>query len=72
MVKWDNFNPFFKIVYGYQNKTCPVEDGGLLGPMKSNPYFEKGKSGRTGCNGLAKKHSFPTIFWHLSQDLEKT
>jgi hypothetical protein len=24
-------------------KTCPTEDGGLIGPIKSKTYFEKGK-----------------------------
>ena len=53
-------------------KTCPPEEGGLIGPIKSNPHFEKGKSGRTGCNNMAERHSFLANFWHLSQDLEKT
>jgi hypothetical protein len=26
-------------------KTCLVEDGGLIGPIKSNPHFEKGSLG---------------------------
>jgi hypothetical protein len=29
-------------------KTFPVEYGGLIGPIKSRPHFEKGKSGMTG------------------------
>jgi hypothetical protein len=52
-------------------KTCPAEYGGLIGPIKSRPHFEKGKSRRTGCRGMAERHYFPTNFWHLSQDLEK-
>jgi hypothetical protein len=46
-----------------------VEDGGLIGPMKSRPHLEKGKFRRTGCNGIVERRSFPTMFWHLSQDL---
>jgi hypothetical protein len=53
-------------------KTFPTEDGGLIGPIKSNPHFEKGNFGRTGSNGMAERHSFPANFWHLSKDLEKT
>jgi hypothetical protein len=52
-------------------KTCPVEDGGLIGPIKSRPHLEKGKLGRTGCKGMAKRCSFPMNFWHLLQYLEK-
>jgi hypothetical protein len=53
-------------------KTCPAEDGGLIGPINSKPHFEKGNSGRIGCKGMAERCYFPTNFWHLSQDLEKT
>jgi hypothetical protein len=52
-------------------KTFPAEDEGLIGPIKSRPHLEKGKSGRTGCKGMAERCSFPVKFWHLSQDLEK-
>jgi hypothetical protein len=52
-------------------KTLPVEDGGLIGPIKYRPHFEKGKLGRTGCRGIAERRSFSANFWHLSQDLEK-
>jgi hypothetical protein len=50
-------------------KICPVEDGGLFGPIKSGTHLKKGKFGRTGCKGMEKRCSLPTIFWHLSQDL---
>jgi hypothetical protein len=33
-----------------------------MGPMKSNPHLEKGKSGRTSCKGIAEKFSLPAIF----------
>jgi hypothetical protein len=52
-------------------KTCPAGDGGLTGPIKSNPHFEKGEFGRKGCNGMVERRSFLANFWHLSQDLEK-
>jgi len=52
-------------------KTCPAEDGGLIGPINSKPHFEKGKSRREGCKGITERRSFPTNFWNLSQDLEK-
>jgi hypothetical protein len=53
-------------------KAFPDEDGGLIGPMKSKPHFEKGKPGRTSSKGMAERRSFPANIWHLSQDLEKT
>jgi hypothetical protein len=56
----------------FKVKTGPVENGGLIGPIKSNSHFEKGKSGRIGCNGMVERCSFLAKFWHLSQDLEKT
>jgi len=34
-------------------KTCPAEGGGLIGPIKSKPHFEKGNSGRSGYKGIA-------------------
>jgi hypothetical protein len=43
-------------------KTCPSEDGGLIGPIKSKPYFEKGKSKRTSCNSMAEMCSFLASF----------
>jgi hypothetical protein len=63
-----HFVKYFVVV---KIKTCPAEDGGLIGLIKSKPHFEKGKSGRTSCKGIVERRSFPTNFWHLSQDLEK-
>jgi hypothetical protein len=45
-------------------KICHVEDGELIGPTKSNPHLEKGKSGKTGCKGLREIFSLPAAFWH--------
>jgi hypothetical protein len=53
-------------------KTFLAEDEGLIGLIKSNPPFEKGNSGRIGCNGMAERCSFPANFWHLSKDIKKT
>ena len=64
-----HFVEYFVVV---KIKTCHAEYGVFIGPIKSNPHFEKGKSGRTSCNGMDERHSFPANFWHLSQDLEKT
>jgi hypothetical protein len=50
-------------------KICPVEDGGLIKPIKFKPHLEKGKSGSSGCKGMEEKCSLPTNFWNLSQDL---
>ena len=50
-------------------KICHAEDRGLIGPIKSRPHLEKGKSERTGYKGMEERHTFPTNFWHLSQDL---
>jgi hypothetical protein len=46
-------------------KNFPAEDGGLIGPIKSRPHFEKGKLGRTGVKGMEEICSFPANFWHL-------
>jgi hypothetical protein len=43
-------------------KTCPAEDGGLIGQIKSKPHFEKGKSRRRGCKGMVERHSFLANF----------
>jgi hypothetical protein len=43
-------------------KTCPVEDGGLIGLINSKPHFEKGNSGRTGCKGMTKGNYFLVNF----------
>jgi hypothetical protein len=34
-------------------KICYVEDKGLIGPINYMPHLEKGKSGGTGCKGIA-------------------
>jgi hypothetical protein len=64
-----HFVKYFVVV---KIKTCHAEYGVFIGPIKSNPHFEKGKSGRTSCKGMVERRSFPAKFWHLSQDLEKT
>jgi hypothetical protein len=53
-------------------KKVPTEEGGLGGPIKSNPHSKNGNSGRIGCNGMVERHSFLENFWLLSRDLEKT
>jgi hypothetical protein len=67
-----NSTHFVKLYVVVKIKTCPAEYGGLIGPIKYNPHFEKGKCGRTCCNSMDERHSFPEIFLHLSQYLEKT
>jgi hypothetical protein len=43
-------------------KICPTEDEGFIGPINSKPQLEKGKSRRTGCKGMAKRHYLPVKF----------
>jgi hypothetical protein len=52
-------------------ETFPAEDRGLIGPINSKPHFEKGNSRRIGFQCMDERRSFPTKFWHFSQDLEK-
>jgi hypothetical protein len=43
-------------------KICLAEDEGFIVPINSKPELEKGKSGRTGCKGMAKRHYLPVKF----------
>jgi hypothetical protein len=49
---------------------CPIEDGGLIGPIKSRPHLEKWESERMYCKGMEERHFFPMNVWYLSQDIE--
>jgi hypothetical protein len=62
MLEWYNFSPLGEVVCCCKNKICQAEDGGLIGPMKSNPHLEKGKYGRIGCKGMAKTFLFLQTF----------
>lgn len=48
-------------------KMFPIDEGGMIGPMKSRPYFENEKSTTTGCKGRACNFYLPTTCSHSLQ-----